>query len=85
MPSSPDRFLQKRYFVVDREQIVFLRFLFESYDGLLFITTLDRHRAVVEISFPPSRSTDAGLLLGQLIADGILGSELDPPDNTTSC
>ena len=85
MPSSPDRFLQKRYFVVDREQIVFLRFLFESYDGLLFITTLDRHRAVVEICFPPSRSKDAGQLLAQLIADGVLGSEIDSPDSPISC
>lgn len=84
MPSSPDRFLKKRYFIVDREQIVFLRFLFESYDGLLFITTLDRHRAVVEISFPPSRSADAGQLLTQLLADGVLGSEIDPPDSAIS-
>jgi len=85
LSSAPDRFLRKRYFIVDREQIVFLRFLFESYDGLLFITTIDRHRALVEICYPPSRAVDADELLSGLLSDGVLEAETAPPgDSATS-
>jgi hypothetical protein len=59
-------YFDKRYFVVSRPQIGFLRFLLESYDGLAFARTLDKQSGLVEISYPASRFCDVNLLLNAL-------------------
>jgi hypothetical protein len=60
-----DRFV-KRHFLMPRAEIGYLRFVLESYDGLAFVRTLDRHAALVEIAYPPSRRADAEELLAAL-------------------
>ncbi len=42
----------KKYFRLPREQIGFLRFILESYDGLAFARTLDSRLALVEVAYP---------------------------------
>lgn len=59
----------KRIYQLPPSRIAFLRFLLESYDGLLFLRTLDRRRALVEISFAPSRRGDAEALLAALAGE----------------
>lgn len=59
----------KKYFRLPREQIGFLRFILESYDGLAFARTLDSRLALVEVAYPPSRRTDAEALLASLVED----------------
>jgi hypothetical protein len=69
----------KKYFRLPREQIAFLRFILESYDGLAFARTLDNRQALVEIAFPPSRRGDAEALLAELSETTPL-EEVPPPD-----
>jgi hypothetical protein len=59
----------QRFFQISPAEIGFLRFLLESYDGLGFVRTLDPRRALVEISFPPSRQRDVAPLLAALAAE----------------
>jgi hypothetical protein len=59
----------KRYFQLPRSEIGYLRFILESYDGLAFARTLDKHGALVEIAYPPSRATDAESLLKAITAE----------------
>ena len=61
-PASMD----KRYFLLPRAEIGFLRFILESYDGLAFARTLDPQQGLVEIAFPASRRLDVEIVLGQL-------------------
>lgn len=61
-----DTVFQRGYFQVAREQIALLRFLLESYDGLVFLRTLDNRLALVELAWPPSRAVDALALIGAL-------------------
>lgn len=58
--------LEKRYFHISREEIGYLRFILESYDGLAFVRTLDSREALVEVAFPVSRRADAEALLSSL-------------------
>ena len=61
-PASMD----KRYFLLPRAEIGFLRFILESYDGLAFARTLDPRQGLVEIAFPASRRLDVEIVLGHL-------------------
>lgn len=59
----------KRFYRISRAEIGYLRFILESYDGLAFVRTLDRHEALVEVAFPPSLRIDAECLLEALTAE----------------
>ncbi len=65
-PNSPDTVFLKKYFLLPKAEIAYLRFILESYDGLAFVRTLDSAQALVEIAYPPSRSADAEHLLAEL-------------------
>jgi len=70
----------KRCFSVSRNQIAYLRFILESYDGLAFMRTLDPAEAVVEIAYPLSRRHDAEELILALEKETGL-REVSPPGN----
>ncbi len=40
-------------FEVDRREICYFRFTLESYDGLAQVSTVDPHRALIEVSVAP--------------------------------
>lgn len=40
-------------FQVDRREIHYFRFLLESYDGMALVSTIDPHRALIEVSIAP--------------------------------
>lgn len=61
-----DKVFQRGYFQLGKEQIALLRFLLESYDGLVFLRTLDNRQALVELAWPPSRAVDALALIAAL-------------------
>lgn len=56
----------KKYYRLPKAEIAYLRFAFESYDGIAFVRTLDAKAALVEIAYPPSRRVDAEALLQTL-------------------
>jgi hypothetical protein len=59
----------KRYYQVPRAEIGYLRFILESYDGLIFMRTLDPHTALIEVAHPLSRRPDAEALLLALASE----------------
>ncbi|MHB1399012.1 MAG: DUF4911 domain-containing protein [Trichloromonadaceae bacterium] len=61
-----DKVFQRGYFQLGKQQIALLRFLLESYDGLVFLRTLDNRLALVELAWPPSRAVDALALIAAL-------------------
>lgn len=68
----------KFYLRLPRAEIGYLRFILESYDGLAFARTLDKHDALVEIAYPFSRASDVETLLRSLIVE-LGGQEVAPP------
>ncbi len=47
-----------RYFRVHREDIAYLKFIVESYEGMAVVRTKDRHEAVVELMVAPGWEKD---------------------------
>lgn len=72
--------LEKRYFVVSRKDISTMRFILESYDGLMFMRTIDAKGGVIEVAYHPSRREDAEDLLRALTLEVGL-TPTDPPEN----
>ena len=68
----------KRYYQLPPQEIAWLRFILESYDGLAFVRSLDGRRALVEVAYPPSRKDDAETLLHSLCEESSM-QEIPPP------
>ena len=58
-----DQVFDRGYYQLGKDKIAMLRFLLESYDGLVFLRTIDKRLALVELSWPPSRAVDALALI----------------------
>ena len=43
---------KKKYLRVDRRHIGFMKFIFEAYDGIANLTTIDAERGVISINIP---------------------------------
>jgi hypothetical protein len=43
----------KLNFLVERQEISYLRWIIESYDGIAFLKTIDPHQAVIELDISP--------------------------------
>ena len=43
----------RRYYQVDKASIGFLRFIFEAYDGIAVITTIDAGAGTIVFTIPP--------------------------------
>jgi hypothetical protein len=59
----------KRYYRVDRRKIAILRFIFEAYDGLATIETLNPESGVIVFYIAPGCETDVDMVLTDLKAD----------------
>ena len=43
----------RRYYRVDRREIAFLRFIFEAYDGIAVVKTVDAQKGIILINVAP--------------------------------
>ena len=59
----------KKYLRVDRSEICFLRFIFEAYDGIAIITTIDSEAGIVLLTIAPGCEDDAEMILRDLKND----------------
>jgi hypothetical protein len=62
---------------LNRENISYVRFILEGYDGLGIVTTTDPVSAQVIITYPVSRKALLGDLIGALAKEGVLREERD--------
>ena len=59
----------KRYYRVDRRKIAFLKFIFEAYNGIATIETLNPELGVIVFYIAPGCETDVDMVLTDLKAD----------------
>ena len=62
----------KRYYRIDRRHIAFLRFIFEAYDGLAIIETLDPAAGSLVFHIAPGCEPDVENVLADLKKDILL-------------
>jgi hypothetical protein len=56
-------------FQVDRESVAYIKFIFEAYDGIAIITTIDPIAAKIEINIAPGSEPDVEHILDELRRD----------------
>ena len=56
----------KKYLRVDRKEIAFLKFIFEAYDGIVTITTVDPDQGVILLCIAPGCENDVEMILQDL-------------------
>jgi len=56
----------RKYYRVDRRQIAYLRFIFEAYDGIAFLRTLDAQKGIVVLHIAPGCEADVEFVLNDL-------------------
>ena len=59
----------KQYYRVDRREIAFLRFIFEAYEGLAIIETLNPETGVIVFHIAPGCESDVDMILKDLKDD----------------
>ena len=59
----------KRYYRVDRRKIAYLRFIFEAYEGLAMIETLNPESGAVVFYIAPGCESDVDMILTDLNDD----------------
>ena len=56
----------KQHIIVDRREIVYLRYTIESYDGMAVVRTVDPRQAVLELQIAPGCERIVGALLNDM-------------------
>ncbi|MBW1890553.1 MAG: DUF4911 domain-containing protein [Deltaproteobacteria bacterium] len=60
---------KKKYLRVDRREIGFMKFIFEGYDGIANMTTIDSERGVISINIPDGCDEYVNVLIKELKRD----------------
>lgn len=58
--------ITKKYYRVERKNISFIKFIFEAYDGIAVITTVDRPKGIIMFRIPPGCENDVDMVLSDL-------------------
>jgi len=56
----------KKYYRIERKEICFLKFIFEAYDGIAMLTTVDSDSGVVMFHIAPGCEDDVEMILQDL-------------------
>jgi hypothetical protein len=59
----------RKYYRVDRKEIFFLRFIFEAYDGIAVLTTIDPGLGIVALCIAPDCEEEVEMVLQDLKKD----------------
>jgi hypothetical protein len=55
-----------RYYRIDRREIAFLRFIFEAYDGIAVVKTIDAQKGIILLYIAPGCEQDVDYVLQDL-------------------
>ena len=77
MTGNALRTIQK-YYRVDRKEIFFLRFIFEAYDGIAVLTTIDPGLGIVALYIAPDCEEEVEMVLQDLKKDIMINGTRKP-------
>jgi hypothetical protein len=58
-----------RYFLVNRRDVVYLKFILEAYEGMATMTTVQREGVIIRLTIPAGFAADIQELLAAISAD----------------
>ena len=68
----------RRYFLVDRRDLVYLKCIIEAYEGLAILSTVEKKGALVSVTSPSCSAAEINLLIEALSREIAL-TETAPP------
>ena len=79
MPAPAEQELVDLYVRVRPEDIAYVKFIFESYEGVAVVRTLDRHAAHLVVLVAPDFEGAARAVIESMVAEGVC-VETGPPE-----
>ena len=67
------------YLSLPPREIAYVKFIFESYEGVAVVRTLDRHAAHLVVLVAPDFEADARAVIKSMVAEGVC-VETGPPE-----
>lgn len=67
----------QKYYRVDRKEISYLRFIFEAYDGIALIRTLDSAAGTIALHISPGCVSEAETIIQDLRKEMIIEEQMD--------
>jgi len=67
------------YLALPPREIAYVKFVFESYEGVAVVRTLDRHAATLVVLAVPDFEADARRIIDAFVAEGICAVTDAPP------
>jgi hypothetical protein len=68
------------YLGLPPREIAYVKFVFESYEGVAVVRTLDRRAATIVVLVAPDFEADARAAIAALVAEGACQEVPPPPD-----
>lgn len=65
---------RRHLYRVDRKAVCFIKFIFEAYDGIAQVETIDPYAACIALHVAPGCEAEVGLLLADLRRDYLIES-----------
>ncbi len=59
----------KKQYRVDRKQIGFIKFIFEAYDGVAVVSTIDAKDSLIRLSIAPDLMEESDMIINDLKKD----------------
>ena len=63
---------QRKLFRVDRKAVCYIKFIFEAYDGIALVETIDPYAACIALHIAPGCEADVDALLNDLRKDYLM-------------
>ena len=67
----------QKYYRVDRKEISYLRFIFEAYDGIALIRTVDSAAGIIAFHISPGCISEAETIIQALRKEMIIEEQMD--------
>jgi Domain of unknown function (DUF4911) len=74
-----------KFFRIDRNDLAYLKFVIEAYEGLAVVSTVDKEGFLVKIMSTPSLAADLDLLLAALSQEISMTETVPPPASGAIC
>ncbi len=56
----------KQYYQIDQKEISYLKFIFEGYDGIAVVTTIDAKKGIIVLTIAPGCDREVTMVLDDL-------------------
>jgi len=58
-----------KLFSIEKKSVGFVKFIFEAYDGIAVVETINRHASIIKLHIAPGCETDVDDVLNELKKD----------------